>query len=61
MQLLCTQKYSSSGFLNSTYCDAIINNITGRQRSEFYLEIQTKGMWMGMLLTQIRKLRSEFI
>lgn len=43
MQLLCTQKHSSSGFLNLTYSDAIINNITGRPGSEFYLGIQTKG------------------
>lgn len=48
MQLLCTQKYSSSGFLNLTYCNAIMNNVTGRQGSEFYLGIQTKGVWMGI-------------
>lgn len=48
MQLLCTQKYSSSGFLNLTYCDAIMNNVTRRQGSEFYLGIQTKGVWMGI-------------
>lgn len=48
MQLLCTQKYSSSGFLNLTYCDAIINNVPGRQGSEFYLGIQTKGVRMGI-------------
>ena len=61
LQLLRTQKHSSSSFLNLTYCDAIISNITGRQGSEFYLGIQTKGVWMGMLLTQIRKLKSVFI
>lgn len=61
MQLLHTQKHSSSVFLNLTNCDAIISNVTGRQGSEFYLGIQTKGVWMRMLLTQIRKLRSEFI
>lgn len=60
-QLLCTQKHSSSGFLNLTYCDAIISNVTGRQGLEFQLEIRTKGMWMGMLLSQIRKLGPEFI
>lgn len=61
MQLLCTKKHSSSGFLNLTYCYAIISNTTGRQGSEYYLGIHTKGMWMGVLLTPIRRLRSEFI
>lgn len=60
-QLLDTQKHSSSGFLNLTYCDAIISNVTRRPVLEFYLGIQTKGLWMGMLLSQIRKLRLEFI